>query len=220
LTGRTQKKTAQPDCYRDCLRTFGNEFEWIAFIDADELIVPRRGDIKTLLASAGDAAAVVFNWAMFGSSGHAVRSPGLMIETFKRRAKSDFFDSRPTKQIVRPRAVIKVLLCDFPVDGRSCTPAGRPVVWGRNEFRTARAEHSVAQVNHYFTKDRAEWERKILRGYRSVPLAQGPRRAKGNWTKYDRNEILDTSALRFAPAVRAIMQRIGMEAGAADQRAA
>jgi glycosyltransferase involved in cell wall biosynthesis len=65
----TTEADAQPEAYEDCLAYFGFEFQWIAFIDADELIVPRRGDVRDLIAANADASAIVVNWAIFGSSG-------------------------------------------------------------------------------------------------------------------------------------------------------
>ena len=155
----------QARCYADCLAKFGDEFDWIAFVDADELLVPRAGTIRTLLAPHVDTAAVLVNWAIYGSRGHVVRPPGLMLETFTRRAKSDFVSCRIAKFIVRPSKVLAVQdPCSFILQGCYRSPSGRPANW--EGVRTVTAEHSVAQLNHYFTRSRDEWDQKRRRGYR------------------------------------------------------
>ena len=80
----------QHAAYNDCLSRFGSEFDWIAFLDADELLVPRQGGVQELLeVQKSDATAVALNWRMFGSSGHQTRPPGLLMEAFTRRSSVD-----------------------------------------------------------------------------------------------------------------------------------
>jgi glycosyltransferase involved in cell wall biosynthesis len=199
-----ESELSQSRSYLDCLTTYRRQFDWIAFFDADELLVPRLGDVQALLADRRDASAVVVNWAMFGSAGHRTRPPGLMAETFTRRAKSDFPRCRIVKFIVRPEEVRKVAHpCMFLLDGPCRTPAGKTPAWhGSEGVATVRAEHSVAQLNHYFTRSRAEWMHKAARGFRDGPSKL---RTAANFARYDRNEMPDPGALRFMPAVRAIL---------------
>jgi Glycosyl transferase family 2 len=200
----------QRRAYRECLTSFGQEFEWISFTDADELLMPRQGDVKTLLASHGDSAAVAVNWAMFGSSGHTTRPPGLMMETFRRRAKSNFRQCAVVKYVVRPALVRRVLNpCMFALDGPVRTPGGRPVKWQTPDSATVLAEHSVAQINHYFTRSREEWRRKIERGYQGSDGRSDDLQDK--FKVFDRNELEDRGILRFVPAVKQIMAEMGFD---------
>jgi hypothetical protein len=82
--------------------------------------------------------------------------------------------------------------------------------------RTARVEHGVAQLNHYFVRSREDWNRKRARGHRG-PAGFETVRAGDQFAAYDRNELYDGGALRFAPAVRRIMDAAGYDpqAGAA-----
>jgi glycosyltransferase involved in cell wall biosynthesis len=209
LTGwpRTDRD-AQSAAYQDCLDNFGGGFDWISFTDADELTVPRKGGIKDLLAARPDTAAVAVNWAAFGSSRHATRPPGLMSETFIRRAKSDFLPHRVVKFIARPAAVIEAVTpCMIAVDGPVRTPSGADVRWHRMHIATVTAEHSVAQISHYFTKTPPEFAKKLARGYRDRDPAKS---VPFEFSKYDRNEIMDTGAQRFAPQVREIIAGVGL----------
>ena len=64
LAQRTDPLT-QHAAYNDCLSRFGSEFDWIAFLDADELLVPRQGGVQELLeVQKSDATAVALNWRM------------------------------------------------------------------------------------------------------------------------------------------------------------
>lgn len=196
---------AQPNAYRDCLIRFGADFDWIAFIDSDELIVPHDDDVRALLAQHGASAAIVLNWAMFGSSGHAARRPGLMLETFTRRGTCAFPPSGVVKYVVRPSMVTEVLApCRFSVRGTIRTAAGHAPDWGGGSHHTMTAEWTAAQLNHYFTRSRDDWDRKAVRGFRSSPsLAR--QSGHHHFAAYDRNEEDDRSALRFLPAVREIL---------------
>lgn len=208
-----ETEASQTRCYVNCFAKFGAEFNWIAMIDSDELITFRDGDVRSLLAGLEGAAAVALNWACFGSSGHKTRPPGLMMETFKRRAKSDFSLNRIVKFVRRPSSVSRRFgTSDFVLPNPTVTPSGR-LVQRLGNGMIDRVEHSVAQVSHYFTRSRDDWDRKLARGYRG----RDDRGMRGlPFEKLDRNELLDLKALRFAPAVHAILQERGFE----QQRAA
>jgi hypothetical protein len=90
-----------------------------------------------------------------------------MIETFLRRAKSDIRACRFVKSIVRSAAVRGV--CGphaFLLTGPARTAAGRTPRWLMRDA-TVGIEHSVAQINPYFTKSHQEWQERQTRGYRS-----------------------------------------------------
>jgi hypothetical protein len=65
-------------------------------------------------------------------------------------------------------------------------------------------DHSVAQINHYFTRSREEWGRKIARGYQD-----GLVRDEDSFTKFDRNEVKDVRACVRVPFVEAILRHVG-----------
>ena len=199
------ERDAQGRCYRDCIARFASEFDWISFTDADEFIVPRAGDVRGILAGHPlSTAAVVLNWAFFGSSGYASRPPGLLTETFTRRAPDTDPDHRIIKSIVRGGSVIRPENPHtFLAFGDTRTASGSAVEWLRPGALTT-VDYSVAQLNHYFTKSRAEWDRKMDRGYRDSTV----RDREKAFLRYDRNEVADDTATRFAPVVRRILDRV------------
>lgn len=72
-------------CYNHCLSMYGKECEWMAFIDADEFIVPKKTtDLRPMLAEFEKCAGLAAAWRRFGSNGHLRRPEGLQIENYTR----------------------------------------------------------------------------------------------------------------------------------------
>lgn len=205
---RETGRYAQVLAYNNCLLTSGREFDWICFIDSDEFFVPERHDnAKAVLETIGDCRAVAVNMAFFGSSGHDAAPDGLVIENFTRRAPASFDPNCLTKSFVRPGASLCLTPHYFPGIGTYGQPSGAPALWAhRSPGRTRDdADFGVCRINHYFTRSKAHWRAKIRRGYRDIV------REEAEFQAYDRNEILDETALRFAPATLARMEALARE---------
>ncbi len=180
------------------------DFEWVAFVDADELLTPTTEEtVRPTLDRAGGAAAIAVNWAIFGSSGHADTARGRMLESYVRRAPDGFDENRIVKSIVRPRLARARNPHTFEVRGPYVGPDGSPVAWADDARTQGPADFSRLQVSHLFTRSRAHWARKMARGYRQHEDREGA------FARYDRNEVEDHAAARFAPAVRAELIRRG-----------
>jgi glycosyltransferase involved in cell wall biosynthesis len=203
---------SQLNCYTQCIEDHGAGFDWLAFIDSDELLVPHFGNVKQVLAERTDAPALAIGTAVFGSSGHLTRPPGLMIETFTWRRRGEVGAEVSMKSIVRPECAIRAL--DPHIFAIKCgaglyRSAAGLTAW--SEIRDGVVVPDAPtilfwpmQLNHYVTRSREEWDRKLARGYRD-----GMARAPDDFRRYDRAETEDGRALRFAPAVRAILDIMG-----------
>ncbi len=213
--------TSHADAYNDALALFGAEFDWIAFFDADEFLIPlRHGNVKALLASLDAHPAIAVNWAVFGSSGHRERPPGLVIDSFLHRATEDFVPNRHVKSIVRPREVVRCRLSHFfelrgarlQADGWHdgyVDAGGRPIRWeAQPGLARGRPDFSIARLHHYFTRSQAHWAAKMARRWLDLE------RTDAAFAEHDRNEVLDGSALRYLGAVRREMAAMLGEAGA------
>jgi glycosyltransferase involved in cell wall biosynthesis len=190
----------QNAAYRDCLARFGADFDWIAFIDADEFLISDNGErIGDLLARSQDAAAIAINWLIFGTSGRPHLDDGLVLDLLTRRAPDAFGPNRHVKSIVRPHAVTSVLnphACD--VDGMTVNATGASVLWERPGIVSAGTEiFSPWRVQHYFLRSVAHWQARLARGQLGADA-----RHQAQFDIYDRNEILDRSALPHADRVR------------------
>jgi glycosyltransferase involved in cell wall biosynthesis len=197
-------KRSQVFAYEACLRLFGHEFDWIAFLDSDEFLVFKPGyALRDLLKANAAASAIAVPFAMFGSSGHIQPPSGLVIESFTRRAPDDLSDHRVVKSIVKPRGARYHTPHSFRTKGPYVLASGLPVDWADNGVVRDPPGYEVCQLNHYFTRSRVQWDEKMRRGYRDIT------RPENDFERYDHGEVLDESALRFAPAVRREMAAYG-----------
>lgn len=99
--------------YNDCIANYKNCCDWIAFIDADEFLMPVRNDsLSEILDDFKTYAGIGINWVVFDSNGHDKKPDGLVIENYTRvEADFDCERCRVIKSIVNPR---KVKFCYHP----------------------------------------------------------------------------------------------------------
>jgi glycosyltransferase involved in cell wall biosynthesis len=196
--------TYQTMAYDFAVRHFGAEFDWMAFIDSDEFIVPLIHDtMPAFLDSLPDAPAVALNWAMFGSSGHVARPCGLVIENFTRRSEDSFGPNQHVKSVVRPGSVVRSANAHyFEVRGDYIGPRGEQFRWARDGIGEQSPVFDTIQINHYFVKSRDDWAKKIRRGYHDGD------RHESEFNGYDRNDVEDTRILRFRDATKAVLAAI------------
>ena len=199
------------DAYEDACRRWVTEFDWIGFFDADEFFV-LHGDVPLtrFLDRSSAVGSVVVNWALFGSTGHVALPPGLIIESFTRRAETTFFPTYHVKSFVRPRVVLTSYNPHyFAADGLTVDAAGSPVTWHYDVTRrqyllgvmSKPPDYSVCQLNHYFVRSKAHWATKVARGYPSNVAT----RTADEFDVYDRNEVSDESAPRYVDGVKTII---------------
>jgi hypothetical protein len=200
-----QTKFAHQEAYEHCVRSFRLVFDWIVFVDVDEFVLPvRDGTLPAFLATLRDASAVACPWAMFGSSGHDQEPAGLTIDAYTGRAPEEFGPNRHTKMIVRPHLVRQVHLSHYlEMDGWIAAPDGSVQQWESPGLMAHVPDLSICRVNHYFTRSRAQWMRKIERGYRDIV------RLSEDFDLYDRNEVQDEVIRQYSGAVRKALDHLG-----------
>jgi len=193
-------KGQQMIAYTHCLRTFGSDFRWIGFLDLDEYAVPKRThDLRVLLQDYEDAAALGLNWQCFGTNGHKARPEGTQLENYVLALDREDW-RRHIKSFVWPQAVGGMWNPHFamPLQGR-CTVNERHELI-REAFSPFSAE--FGQINHYYYRSWQDYHEKMLRGRADV----GTRNIQGKINP-PRGDLPDTSALRFVPALRAMLAR-------------
>jgi SAM-dependent methyltransferase len=154
----------QTDMYNRCLEQHGDESRWLAFIDMDEfLFSPTGRPLPEVLADYEEWPGVVANWALYGSSGHRTRPPGLVIESYLwRNNDPEQPRNRLYKCIVDPARVTRCLdphSFEF-TDGTMVDERQRPVT---GQF-TDRPLWSRLRINHYMTRSEEETILKYVRG--------------------------------------------------------
>ncbi len=196
--------------YAHAVSNFGGGFRWMAFIDADEFLVPKRAaSIPEALAHLGEAANLSLPWHMFGRSGHVEAPEGGVLGNYLRRARdpmSEVRGVRAFKVIVDPCHVTAVRVHSMETDGSAATvnDRGEPAddkTRARPGFYSA--EH--LQLNHYYTRSESELAAKIGRGPNLV--AKSPeyaRKVRRTVANIEADEVEDRSALDY-------LARIGWE---------
>lgn len=148
--------------YQHCLDNFGYKSRWIAFIDMDEFIVPKKESLPQLLEKYEEYGGLGMSWLIFGSNNHVDKPAGRQLENFTRRSETSFLANRHIKSIVQPRHVKSAYKshCFKFKPGFSCV----------NEYfvpiEEALADVSVdtIQLNHYYCRSLEEYRQKVERG--------------------------------------------------------
>jgi hypothetical protein len=199
------QRPGQLPAYRHFLANHAARFEWAAFIDLDEFLLPLTdAAVPDLLARIGDASAVLVQWRVFGPSGWERRPPGLAIEAYDRRAPDDAPVNRHVKTILRCADALDVAENphEFRLRGWTCDPLGRPVP---NTAIQSEPCHAGLVLNHYQTRSRQEWLAKVWRGNAmftdSVPAY--PPALIDHYETLCRTE--DRRIMAWAPRVRALL---------------
>lgn len=194
-------KNQQLVCYDKVVKEYGNESQWMAFIDLDEFLVPLQADnMVDFLQEFTDANEVSLHWINYGDNGLFKRDGGLVIEAFTAHGAKL---NHTVKSIVRPNAVI-----DFksfganhyvPVKGKSVNEYHKPVSYMLN-FNIS---GDKARVNHYITKSFAEFINKKRRGH-----PEGTAIDYKYYFFHNENEVKnDSSMSRFLPQLKKRMEK-------------
>ncbi|MGC9370599.1 MAG: glycosyltransferase family 92 protein [Paracoccaceae bacterium] len=207
LTGREIHN--QVLAYAHAIRNFGPRFRWMACIDADEFLVPKRADsLEAALAHLEDVPNISLPWHNFGRCGHDQPPEGGVLENYTRRAAHPLSGARGVtnfKVIVDPCRVTSVKVHAYETDGRAVT-------WNDRGARAALKERSRPgfysadhiQLNHYYTRSEAELAAKIARGSnQAVEAGRHAARVRRNVANIERDTVEDRSALAFLDRIGA-----------------
>lgn len=205
----------QLPAYQMLLRQCPPGVDVLAFIDADEFLLPMEGE-ESLLPfvqqrfADESVSAVALNWANFGSNGELFAGDGLVIERFTRRAKQDFNVNLNIKSLVRPDRVEDFANPHFANLrwGRYVDAAGRDLVAHPRHGQGVSAEvcWDGARVNHYAVKSLEEF---LLGKSRRGSAASFNRvKHQAYFEAHDRNDEPCLLAANLAPKVREEMAHL------------
>lgn len=209
--------------YARMFADYSDQVDWLAFIDADELIWPTGGQSTFIewlaqLAKQPDIGAILLNWSVYGSAWLANHSAGLVIDRFNRRAAQQFGPNHHYKTILRTVALasqssnphhfeLKTGWRHVHADGTELalhpthgTGLSQQVIWG------------PYRLNHYIVKSHQEFfERKATNG-----SAASLSRVKGEdyFRRHDRNDVRDAAPPRWSELVAQETQRINAQLSA------
>ncbi len=211
----TEDKPPQLPAYQQLLAKCPQLIDLVAFIDADEFLLPTDNGLLDWLAerfSDPDVGAMGLNWACFGSNGAKFREEGLVIERFTQRAKRDFGPNYHIKSIVRPEYVERFVNPHMARlrRGHYINTQGQPLVERQAPDGTVRVGLSEqvcwegARINHYLVKSVEEFVLgKARRGSAATPNYQ---KQRDYFMRHDRNDTACLGASELAPKVKQKMK--------------
>ena len=181
--------------YNDAIRKHKHETKYMAFIDADEFIMPvnKEDSIFNIIddvITRNKASGIAINWRMFGSSGKdGIPKNGGVLNNFVYRAAPHKPGQSCIKTVANPRAIFHYNHDHFPeylFGGYSVDETGKRVSSWNNDID----EPNRIKINHYFTKSKEEWiKRRKLGRADSRTLANS--RGIDEFYSHDNNDIYD-----------------------------
>lgn len=201
----------QMRAYNDAIKRFKFQSRYMSFTDADEFIYPKFnkidlspvvgegiiGLVDEILSRDPNAAGLAMNWQFFGSNNlEKMDYSRGVLERFTRRAPNDWtspgMGNNLIKTLANPRAI--------NVYGHPHYPTYFNGLYSINESGSVVPIYSNKPItvekialNHYFTKTKEEFLKKIARGCASMPRP----RPISEFYSFDRNEEFDDGILIY-----------------------
>ena len=181
---------------------------WTALIDDDEFIVPKSAEsVPEILQGFASEGGLAVGWATFGSNGHVTRPSGLVVESFTRRGEHLH---KLYKTIVRSDRLERIRVIHYPVfrePYRLVSEHHQVVSLVPERFPSVAQTHNPTgdniQINHYKSKSREEWARRVARG----AVAGGKwRDGLDDFNSLDLNEVEDLSIRRYIPRLKMVLK--------------
>jgi hypothetical protein len=194
----------QLSAYADCLDRHRTDTRWIAFIDVDEfLFSPTGRSLPDVLRAFRTSPGVAVCSRYYGFGGWDEPPDGLVTESYLMRAADDFEPNTWVKSIVFPRMTKSP--ADIPhhfLYRHSRSAAGEdgaPVTGADRIPPTA----DLLRINHYYTRSRAEYARKL-----AIPSGWGERgqHLRADDPRLPPDDVRDDAILRWVPALKRELQ--------------
>lgn len=198
----------QLEAYNHCLATHGADCTWIAFVDADEFIVPKiHPDIPAMLEPFELASGLALCWKVFGTNGHVNPPHGLQIESYTMAMPDDYERNKVVKVIMQPE-----MTKGFEFNPHIATVAdeeeGMPVVSENSKpvivWYSDPPSWRIGQINHYYFRSRHEFYKKLRAPRADTEELRDPPPDM----IIPEGDVEDRSALRFLPGVKAILKKV------------
>lgn len=193
----------QIQAYQHFLSRHAGQPWWVAFLDCDEfLFSPAHATVSEALDAVARPhwGAVGVNWMVFGASAQEAPAPGLVMERFTTRPRDDFPPNRHIKTIARMDRIASGGPNPhwFLVMGGTYGETGELLTGAL----TTSPSHRQLRINHYHTKSRQEYLKRIAGGRADG----GGHRSPSEFDGYQAAEAEDREIWRFLPQLKQQMQ--------------
>lgn len=156
--------------FAHAIQNFGGEYRHMAFIDADEFLLPKQGStVDEALAATGGFPNVALPWHMFGTSGHKTKPDAPVTVSYTMRSAdpmSRLKHASNFKCIVDPSEVVQASVHSFKTRSYgniACNDAGKRAA-GKEREQPGFYSNAFLQLNHYYSKSEEEFAAKLARG--------------------------------------------------------
>lgn len=200
-------KCKQIEAYNDALKRYGSQCKYLAYIDCDEFIIPIDSSYNVIdqidkaFRKDMNAGGIGLNWAMFGSSGHKKKTPGLVTERFLYRCKTNYNGNMHIKSIVKPLYVNKIInphYAEYHKGHYGINLNGEIIGKWYNPI----TEFPSLRINHYFTKSKEEWDKRRSMGKADMNSC---RPEEEFFYMADKKDVRDELMLRYSNKVKVVM---------------
>ena len=161
---------AQVRSYTECYQKHGNDYGWIGFLDADELVRVDGNDLPTYLNTM-QADVVLLSWRIMTDSGLVHYDPRPMAERFTVAKEKPSLENGTefVKSFVRGGLTglhfeVQIHVPSFKGKLKVVNAVGEDVTL----YTAIKPVHKVAWIDHYLTKTAEEYIGKINRGFINV----------------------------------------------------
>jgi len=187
--------------YCHAIENYGGGYRWMGFIDIDEYIVPKQtAAILDVLDQLETQVNISLPWTMFGPNGHDAKPDLPAPFAYTTRAKDRSGPLLNFKCIIDPTDVAEARVHRFRTNqmGRtSSNDIGTVAHYKARNTNTFLSDKAL-QLNHYYTRSRAELELKLSKGAVSdSPLDRRGRKIQEKLDIIEDTAIEDRSALDF-----------------------
>lgn len=175
----------QMNCYEDAIARYRKITKWMSFTDVDEFIYMHNSNsLSEFLENYRNSAGIGINWNMFDSNEHETRpNQGFVISNFTRCLlhKDDLSENRHIKTIVNPKLIHHFSNPHLPTVKFPQSLFKRNSIVTENQEKisiplTKANSTSKIQINHYFSKSKEEYIKKISRGRADNGFVRSPRK--------------------------------------------
>ena len=171
--------------YDDCIEKHRLDTRWLAYIDLDEFLVPKKDKTVALfLKRMEHFSTIEVNWLIYGSSGAKTKEPGDIMKRFYKHSKPEDKVNQYIKSIFNPKDVCCVVGCHevARISGCAATPDGKKI---KIHYRDRKPQQEILCINHYAIKSYEEFLNKRARGRARTTAI----RDLDYFKRYDLNDI-------------------------------
>lgn len=193
--------SAQEIAYVHAVLNYGHKHRWMAFIDTDEFLVPRKHlTVVEALEHLQEHSNISLPWTEFGHCGHVNKPTDPCLFAYTLKHQHNNYKYHHFKCILDPCKITQQGVHDcFTADMEEGTvnDKGQIAPISGREDATGFVSSEYIQLNHYVTKSIEENERKLGKIFHGHSESERIGRAGPNIRRLSKNLLEDTAAIEF-----------------------